>query len=121
MNADELRIGNYVKYDGEKWTVTSILRDGFVEIYRFGIHKKINIIELLEITLTEEWLFKFSFRTEENYCFELDNISINTKRELLWIHTKCKNNIELNLPEYVHQLQNLYFTLTNTELKCEKE
>ena len=52
----------------------------------------------------------------EEYCFELDDIHVNTKRELIWITTKCKRELEFNIPNYIHELQNLYFALTGSEL-----
>jgi len=110
MKANELRIWNWVNdpihnkcnIELNKYTFSAFILD-----WRN---------DLKPIPLTEEWLLKFGFRTEESSCFELDNIQINTSRELMWINTKCKYNIEIGMPDYIHQLQNLYFSLTNTEL-----
>lgn len=124
MNKKELRIGNLVDCNGQVETVYAIRNSG-VDFYR-GKTKKSVIMQsyiweaIKPIPLTEEWLLKFGFRTEESNCFELDNIHINTRRELMWVFTKCKNNIEIEIPEYVHQLQNLYFALTNEELTLDR-
>ena len=108
MDIKNLRVGNWVEIiQPNKDVYTTIQPSCFtVEIEKF----------YKPIPLTEEWLLKFGFRTEESSCFELDDININTSRELMWVYTKCKNNIEIEMPEFVHQLQNLYFALTGKEL-----
>ena len=113
---NDLRIGNFIKVISSKKTFDSYITQakGY-DIVRIE-EKAFRHWNYEPIPLDEEWLFKFGFRTEEPYCFELDNISINTKRELMWIFTKCKNNVELEIPKYVHELQNLYFALTQREL-----
>ena len=112
IKANELRIGNLTKQGEVKSFFENGIHVGFGKCYNFN--------ELEPIPLTEEWLLKLGFRTEESNCFELDNIHINTRRELMWVFTKCKNNIEIEIPEYVHQLQNLYFALTNEELTLDR-
>ena len=117
MKAQELRIGNLIKVISSKQTFDSYITQakGY-DIVRIE-EKSFTYWNYEPIPLTEEWLLKFGFRTEEPYSFELDDISINTKRELMWIFTKCKNNVELEFPKYVHELQNIYFALTNNELE----
>jgi hypothetical protein len=131
MKSNKLRTRNYVTLCGVDYNNGHKFRDKegdkIVKIY--GVNEEglqiilkdtiyfVNFSEVEPIPLTEEWLLKFGFRTEEPYFFELDNISITTKRELMWIFTKYKNNVELELPEHVHQLQNLYLELTNNELE----
>lgn len=116
MNANELRIGNLTyrmdltnknKSVIDKLTVSDIERieHGQSKIYKYE-----------PIELDNELLEKLGFRSEESFSYELDDIAINTSRELIWIHTKCKNNCELELPYYLHELQNLYFALTSKEL-----
>ena len=120
MNAKELRIGNLVDLYGQVETIYAIRNSG-VDFYR-GKTKKSVIMQsyvweaIKPIQLTEEWLNKLGLKKIEEYCYELDNIHINTKRELIWIFTKCKRELEFNIPDYIHELQNLYFALTNEEL-----
>ena len=108
MKPNELRIGNYVYNNLE---IIKLHKKDLIYLFTSD-----NMHFANPIPLTEEWLLKFRFRTEESSCFELDNIQINTSRELVWINIKRKYNIEIGMPNYVHQLQNLYFALTNTEL-----
>jgi hypothetical protein len=115
IQANELRLGNLILKNNEIHEISSLF---FVDLHDGTIRENYNNSYIIEpIPLTEEWFLKFGFRTEETYCFELDDISINTKRELMWVFTKCKNNVELEFPKYVHELQNLYFALTNNELE----
>jgi hypothetical protein len=117
MKANELRIGNLTYRIEVKNKNNTVIDD--ITIYDMEriqeVHDKTFTYE--PIPLTEEWLQKFGFQTEESFVYELDDITINTSRGLMWIFTKCKNNVEIEITEYVHQLQNLYFALTNKELR----
>ena len=122
IDAKELRIGNLILIDGlvlevdgidfyEKILVEdSTCDDGFSS----------NCSDDVEpIPLTEEWLVKFGFeyRTRLN----------PNPKELAYIHQKGGFYIAYmkifyweggnTTIDYVHQLQNLYFALTNEELK----
>lgn len=118
----EVRIGNLVDFNGKVETVYAIRNSG-VDFYR-GKTKKSVIMQsyvweaIKPIPLTEEWLLKFGLDKLDG-CF-----SLQTKRGNLIIEedlceiTGNYNDIGFNAPcKYVHQLQNLYFTLTNEELK----
>lgn len=77
-----------------------------------------NIIE--PIPLTEEWLLKFGFSKKENkeYWFKEDSM---IRFALLDNVLHCsigddEYGILYNRLKYVHQLQNLFFALTNKEL-----
>ena len=124
MGAKELRIGSFVNYfdDGE-YSIISTLDWGYVHLkdassieYRF----------IKSIPLTEEWLLKFGFvkdKKHNNCCdLELENNfylqgvgygKSNIKYEVILTDS---NDNELTLVKHVHQLQNLYFALTNEEL-----
>lgn len=101
MNVTELRVGNWV-FEGKRLIH---IHDGF------GIDHSINFNP---IPLTEEWLLKFGFLKYKgnNKDFWLNDFEF--ANDLKWIF--WKGNILENI-EYVHQLQNLYFALTQTELK----
>ena len=119
LKASDLRIGNKLLFLGDVVTfknITEIREDGIFFIKTFEPKIESKNFHFKPIPLTEEWLLKLDLKNIEHYCYELDNIHINTKRELMWITTKCKRELEFNIPEYVHQLQNLYFVLTGSEL-----
>ena len=81
------------------------------------------------IPLTEEWLFKFGFikkHDENGYCLSLifktksDSINniIEHKIKGLYLNKSFCGIRFLNIEyKHVHQLQNLYYALTQTELQ----
>ena len=130
MKATELRIGNYfdiidrsneihlprnvVKMIGETHFSTVVLYDILIPVCSQQISMNVGIRDLSPIELTEEWLIKFGFE-KIGKNFEKDNILI------LWnIIDKCYDFVHTDKGieiKYVHQLQNLYFSLTGQELK----
>lgn len=109
MKAEELRIGNYVYDEGDLTTyiqITSIQED--------------NTEWLQPIPLTEEWILKFgwykheliegSFRKEGK---PYDQFQIAWRNGILTYYIVWHQLVPL---KYVHQLQNLYFSLTGEEL-----
>lgn len=121
MKANELRLGNWVDFNGEKarisqlWEMEAIFKCGDSALYS----------ELNPIPLTEEILLKAGGQKKEHVTLEL------TKgRKLLFTtrHTKYyqvfllhnDDMIALSMDEiYLHQLQNLFFALTGEEIKIE--
>ena len=111
MKAQELRIGNWVL-------------DEFNLLVEFDIDCFVNYTQgkFKPIPLTEEWLIRLGFEEHSlnPYWFNkgIICISIVHKVELIsWDRQIFKLDIEIN---HVHQLQNLYFALTNTELCTSK-
>ena len=109
MKENELRIGNYVYPDK-----TSI------EYIKVIAQDLLNTKFLEPILLTEEWLLKFGFEDNE-YTFDL--IANKKKLSFTWssriVSTGYRKGLSMKKYrhiEYVHQLQNLYFALTNKEL-----
>lgn len=117
MKSTELRIGNLVQYNGnlkETGKITTIFQDfisglDYCQI-NYRNNKKHWLINIEPIPLTEELLLKMGYDliTESHYALS---------GHLIW---KCndlfmcdKNGIIL---KHVHQLQNLYFAITNNEL-----
>ncbi|MDH5570388.1 MAG: hypothetical protein OEY89_01405 [Gammaproteobacteria bacterium] len=131
MNAKELRIGNWVDWDGR---LTQIKEGSDIDYY---INKGVK-----PIPLTEEWLVKFGSpksvsaiglipRTKLPYKnYKTLNIKNNKEtwlysldEKLLMIFTDYKSRLGGNYEmerclkiQYVHSLQNLYFALTGEEL-----
>ena len=109
ININELRIGNYIQ-DGK----VEQINNGIDEVYYSGdgYYQSDYCCNLNPIPLTEEWLFKFKyFKIEHKEC------NFVVKGHTIWICNNMylceKNGIIL---KHVHQLQNLYFALTNKEL-----
>ena len=120
MKAEELRIGNYVTITPHsKEDVLQLNQSEMESLYIFK-----NWDRLQPIPLTEEWLKMFGANCigAKGWNF----ISVN-KADTSYIYFNpngiglaidngtTENAIEVEI-KYVHQLQNLYFALTNTEL-----
>lgn len=120
MKANELRIGNLVFHPIVD-TVFEISREDFA--YHRGLS---NVEHYRPIPLTEEWLLKFGFDTKKLNPHIYD---IEARGEFFSINKRInKDSFEVSFYtyyedvnfenfKYVHQLQNLYFALTNTELE----
>jgi len=114
MKNNELRIGNlFTGYNGKvfEWDYSCFER----------CSKGIDVDEIgLPIPITEEWLLKLGFEQEENrYWFsnKVLSISVNEDEEGYYgIFGNSGKEITRKGLKYFHELQNLYFALTNTEL-----
>ena len=121
MDIKGLRIGNYlITNKGEINRVSGI--SDIHGIYRICPYET-PIYDYAEnfspIPLTEEWDGKFKFKKtgyrlvcyENNkYIFEM------TVEEIGGFSGRRKYFVPVTIVEYVHQVQNLYFALTNKEL-----
>jgi hypothetical protein len=125
MEAKELRISNLVHLiaDGHENEPDLLILE--LEDYEFYENK----MEYIKpIPLTEEWLLKFGFEklnTTMSGCFVFQKglwrvaIKVNIEETYEWVlwHERISPPTWcLSRFEYVHQLQNLYFALTGTEL-----
>lgn len=124
IQPQELRLGNIIegKYTNEEW---SDEEDNYIDIQQICICKVVALdsaintdysitvetddnIEYFDdfvgIPLTEEWLLKFGFSQEYKSQYTIEN-----KSTLRWKGDPLKVNS-------VHQLQNVFFSLTQEEL-----
>lgn len=126
MKATELRIGNIVQCndDGTIFKIDEITAMGLtVTALGGGETTWIEFDQFEPITLTEKWLTDFGFKMQVNqmspmaYWYFIGRFGI-------WYYTESDipeyfgitlNRIDVFI-KYVHQLQNLYFALTGTEL-----
>ena len=124
MKASELRIGNYIKYseDGVIFTIGSIDEKGYT-VQNDEETTWIEEYEFESIPLTEEWLLKLGFTRHHadyfNDVIYIKNVPNNNEFEWGLYPNKIGSGIQVKngkLLKYVHQLQNLYFSLTGEEL-----
>lgn len=147
LKANELRYGNKLLFLGDVVTfknITEIREDGIFWIKTFEPKIESKNFHFKPIPLTEEWLLKFGFDNwgkgkiystpdEEYDRFVLHNVLGGTSN--FEVHNivstygntyyqqyiiSCDEDERINWGEeikYVHQLQNLYFALTNKELE----
>jgi len=134
MNIKELRIGNYVHYGYDvKVTELDVYGAGIMDLNDDEASHFYSNKELLKpILLTEEWLLKFGFENVD-YGFTKKILTVSTL-QLIWgdgwiypqiieeaeMNSETIDVVSLNRIEFVHQLQNLYFTITGEELKLNK-
>jgi len=117
MEARELRIGNYIGYKEVDLNVgQEIIKQYQCTINDIAEIERGNICNRYSpIPLTEEWLVRFGF---EVYEFDHKASQYRHGNRLLVIRDdNCfyDYGADVNV-KYVHQLQNLYFSLTNEEL-----
>jgi hypothetical protein len=114
MTSNELRIGNYYDHNGEIKQVTPSVIDEVFATKRSWYKP---------IPLTEEILLKCGFIRHHNDYYNtriyIKNVIDNIEFEWGCFPIELGSglivtNIKL---KYLHQLQNLYFALTNEELK----
>lgn len=127
LSATELRIGNHVYNNYEKFITIRglILNECFSDISGYSYE------EIEPIPLSEEWLLRFGFENFSDWQIALDDPSrflvimhvTHSGDEFYPVLEQCgevsserKQIFHLNRIQYVHQLQNLYFALTGTEL-----
>ena len=151
MKAESLRIGNWVEYFGKNKQIDGIksmsTKEGYaVEIISTDIHgnsiseySPLDSLSLKPIPLTEEWLLRFGFESDnyelhETYLIDIsrpERYDHDSYLKILVMDDDCyvdisekeihpdtiENNVNLKQIQYVHEVQNLYFVLTGEELK----
>lgn len=130
MDENELRIGNLVYRkdigSGEN-RIEAIIEIGSKATVSGPIKVITNYDNLLGIPITQEWLVKMGFeKAYDDGVYDIGNTRIV---RIIWAEEEPEWKIKRilgsdltyymhNMPaiKYVHQLQNLYFTLTGQEL-----
>jgi hypothetical protein len=130
MKATELRIGNYLFYSDNVFceVITNICKT-HVRCYVHNDLEDIllDITELKPIPLNNKWLIKLGFekqyKNEKVYNTKKDRDGCLIHDVFLHYDTEdkdydlCLNDYFVRSHiKYVHQLQNIYFALTNEEL-----
>lgn len=129
MNAAELKIDNLLGWGNNVVTVKgihtdSIIKDKQPHIYVSGVGNTnyycLYLHEVSPIPLTEELLLKFGVTRRGGNMFNTANAKWGLyAREgyfkWVWFSSWAEHILEIEI-QYVHQLQNLYFALTGTEL-----
>ena len=134
MLRNELFDNNEVITDTDTFQIAMVATD-FINLYIKSCEYEFNMIDIQPIPLTEEWLIKFGFEEtvhENGNEYELqinyssgfrDFIALSNKGGvdspffLGWLTTNYQKEFVLAKQlEHVHQLQNLYFSLTGEEL-----
>lgn len=132
IEANELRIGNYIKdikhnrlvqyhsIEGS-WNSVRVNYKQGSGIYTLNLENSIlqNKCQIEPIPLTEEILLKCGFEKEENksfaagtevifYTFKKDGFIYNTIQQQWWFGNQIETDID-----YLHELQNIYYWSKN--------
>lgn len=129
LQAKDLRIGNVLHYTTAENDVLETTIDWQDLKWISEDPKGFNLAHY-PIPLSEDWLLELGFESDDNdfFFFEIDEF-----RELHYVLQENKwgiyertledvdngdlgSFVSLNSKQYAHQLQNLYFALTNEEL-----
>lgn len=125
LKVEDLRVGNHVydDYSGIVEVININSQYCYVD-YKKPTFKAVGRCEIQyiqPIPLTEEWLIKFGFEkdSEDIYQYNFFKASFIADNPMWFGQSGCcqDETIKENI-QYVHQLQNLYFALTNEELIC---
>lgn len=121
MTANELRIGNWVEFNNNGHPVKVKELGEVVLFYNTECYSGYESMN--GIPITEKWLLKFGFKFN-GWNYDLKHFNIHSQRHSS--HKDFHNFIEVHwidkmIPiiggiKHVHQLQNLYFALTQEEL-----
>lgn len=132
INLKELRLGNwvYILDIGKCAQIKSIDSEGVTHHVMWG-HVYADMIE--PIPLTEEILLKCGFIKDNNgnYWIDLQThylelMSSNVYWYPVYAQTpemshQDEQRVSINRIQYVHELQNLFFAITGTELELKKD
>jgi hypothetical protein len=105
MKAEELRIGNWVYFNGVE---VKIDLDSFHGIATYDCLDSYN-----PIPLTKDWLIRFGFEGTELMIAKGNFIYHKGNKTLTWFGVMLLNS----LWDEVHKFQNLHFALTGEELE----
>ena len=119
MKANELRIGNWVNVISWDWSDFNGETD--IDI------KELEVIDsgfanVVGIPLTEEWLIRFEEVEKAPFDDDIKDYYLIKRCGFFDIIYEDDDNIYIDFGDalkkvkYLHQLQNLYFALTNEEL-----
>lgn len=120
IHPQELRISNYVgaTYAGNQMPPLTGFEASVFEANGFGIHRIISGADIdnakdwyFPIPISEDWLSQLGFVLEFNY-YDKGILSYSKVYKIFYYDGEM---LETNV-QYVHQLQNLYFALTGSEL-----
>lgn len=141
MKTTELRIGNYVDVINRSHKVhlpfNTIKKVGSIDFFKVRLYQydkpfalqpenwEVDTSDLSPIPLTVHWLEKFGFKVQQNglwYLLEFSNEKTKGSFGVSYINGTIQIGDDVHTQamkscKYVHQLQNLYFSLSGKELE----
>jgi hypothetical protein len=117
IKVNELRIGNHVLDEHGNVSIINTISYGVrISNDKYKWESK-SEDQIHPIPLTDELLLECGFENYEVFknTWGYNGIELYIQDGIIWIDL-MNNSVEIN---YLHELQNLYFSLTKTELKIE--
>lgn len=120
MNANELRVTNLVLY--KNLVINPVIFIGYDSVELItpkGDTVMAKLDEIFPIVLTDEWLVKMGWEWDIFYqgYFGYNYVVNSNYREGYRVHyCKTRNDFIVENIQYVHQLQNLIYALTDNEI-----
>ena len=122
MKTTELRVGNLIQINNISSETTKVKAVTYVAVFVFDNFIGSPISDVKPIPLTEEWLLNFGFKSKKHDKYGIIYDSGNQNATYVTIK-EDKSYLSyfmwdeyLTSIVYVHELQNLHFALTKTEL-----
>ena len=124
MKIQDLRIGNIIRQveyrngncDNLR-KITGVNQEGYVNvkmIFDYANMRSHPIKWFLPIEINEDWLIKLGFEKTDRFINKNYVLLLYTSKVCLY-HYSNLSDAKVTI-KYVHQLQNLYYSLTNQEL-----
>lgn len=120
--AYQLMIGNFIKVNRFDIDIPATI-ENFYDIHQISTGQ----LKVKGEPLTEDWLEKFGFEGNEDERHIVlglgggEELSVELLTKTCCLTRSKKNELDdfvyVKYPEYVHQLQNLYYTLTGLRLR----
>lgn len=129
MKTKELRIGNYVNYfeDSTIFEVVQVESNG-LEVKNKNEFTWIEIENFEGIPINKEWMLKLGFCEVYIDMYEIkpnvngcECFSFHSDYNSVTISDGFGNDYLVKNIQYIHQLQNLFYSITRTELQCKAE
>lgn len=121
MKAKNYRIGNLVKYEDRVFRIHSLAEElPTLDTVEFGIGV-VDWNNLKPIELTEEWLINLGFEQDTDIGYRWYHINGSLAYDLDDNCIRIDDTWEFGKRQYVHELQNLFFALTCTDLELKDE
>lgn len=127
MKPNELRIGNWVMYDGRYFQIDSVGSElPFLKTIEFGVGV-VTYDNIQPIRLTEETLLKCGLKKQGDGFYKIKTkvrgtfleINIKTKVVVLCTYGDFSDVIHIKYTKYLHTLQNLVHSLSGEELNIQ--
>ena len=120
MKTKELRLGNYIEdvFDIKRYEVRQLDLEDFSAMLNYRNSNHQNTYK--PVKLNNEWIKSFGFensKTQDKFFTKDNTIGISTADDKFrFIQGNFVCQIVLREIEFVHELQNLYYAITNVEL-----